>query len=108
MSKSYHILDKQRKEELSELLSREGQVLLPLVELLENAEMAVDELIDVAGRSTIEAVLKLSAQAVAGVKRQGKPRGEIGWHGSPSRTAGLAAAKDSGGPPHLPQQRQRP
>ena len=93
MSKSYHILDKKHKEELSELLSREGQVLLPLVELLENAEMAVDELIDVAGRSTIEAVLKLSAQAVAGVKRQGKPRGEIGWHGSQSGTVGLAERK---------------
>lgn len=93
MSKSYHILDKQRKEELSELLSREGQILLPLVELLENAGMAVDELIDVAGRSAVEAVLKLSAQGVAGAKRQGKPRGETGWHGSQPGIVGLAERK---------------
>jgi len=93
MGKSYHILDKKHKEELSELLSREGQVLLPLVELLENTELAVDELIDVAGRSAIEAVLKLSAQGVAGLKRQGKARGEIGWHGSQPGVVSLAERK---------------
>ena len=62
MGKNYHILDKKHREELSEYLSRDGQLLLPLVDLLETAEMAVDELIDVAGRSTIEAVLKLSSR----------------------------------------------
>jgi hypothetical protein len=44
------------------------------VELLETSEIAVDELIDIAGRSTIEAVLKILAQAVSGAKHQGKRR----------------------------------
>ena len=93
MGRNYHILEKDHSEELSEYLSRDGQLLLPLVELLETAEMAVDELIDIAGRSTIEAVLKLSAQGVAGEKRQGKLRGEIGWHGRQSGVISLAERK---------------
>jgi transposase-like protein len=93
MGKSYHILDKRHKRGLSEILSRDGQILLPLVELLENAKLAVDELIDVAGRSTIEAVLRLSAEKVAGAKRQGKLRGEIGWHGSQPGVVSLAERK---------------
>jgi hypothetical protein len=60
---------------------REWQALLPMLELIEQAEMAVDELIDVAGRATIEAVLTLSAQEVAGPKHPGKRVGAIGWHG---------------------------
>ena len=62
MRRNYHILGKDHTEELSEYLSRDGQLLLPLVELLETAEIAVDDLIDNAGRSTIEAVMKILAQ----------------------------------------------
>lgn len=93
MSRNYHILEQKHREELSDYLSREGQLLLPLVELLETAEMAVDELIDVAGRSTIEAVLKLSAQGIAGEKQQGKQRDEIGWHGCQGGVVSLAERK---------------
>jgi transposase-like protein len=69
------------KEQLARVLAKEGQFLLPLVGLIERAEMAVDEVIDVAGRATIEAVLELSAQQVAGPKHPGKAAGEIRWHG---------------------------
>jgi len=44
---NYHILGKDHTVELYEYLSRDGQLLLPLVELLENVEMAADELIDI-------------------------------------------------------------
>ena len=93
MGRNYHILGKDHREELSEYLSREGQLLLPLVELLETAEMAVDELIDIAGRSTIEAVLKISAQGIAGAKHQEKHGSEIGWHGSQTGVVGLSDRK---------------
>jgi transposase-like protein len=43
--------------------------------------MAVDELIDVAGRATIEAVLQLSAEQVAGVRTPGQRRSGALWHG---------------------------
>ena len=51
----------------------------------------MDELIDVAGRSTIEAVLTLSAQQVAGAKHPGQQNGEIRWHG---RQPGLVPLSD--------------
>ena len=65
MKQGYQVADRRDSRALSEFLSKDGQLLLPLLELIEKAELAVDELIDVAGRSTIEAVLTLSAQQVA-------------------------------------------
>ncbi len=63
MKAEYQIVDHKDSRALAAFLSREGQLLLPMLELIEQAEMAVDELIDVAGRATIEAVLTLSARA---------------------------------------------
>ncbi len=66
MKAEYQITDRRDSRALARFLSGEGQALLPMLELIEQAEMAVDDLIDVAGRATIEAVLTLSAQEVAG------------------------------------------
>ena len=72
------------KGALQAAMTRDGQWLMPLVGLVEQAEVAVDELIDVMGRVTIQAVLELSAQEVAGRKQQGKLRstGGVQWHGT--------------------------
>jgi transposase-like protein len=82
----YHTIDKQGKageRELAAFLVRNGQALLPMLELIEQSRLAVDELIDVMGRACIEAVLALSAQQVAGPPQQGKARqGDIVWHGA--------------------------
>ena len=86
MKRSYHTIDKQGKvgeRKLTEFLVHNGQALLPMLELIEQSRMAVDELIDVMGRASIEAVLELSARQVAGSPQQGKAReGDIGWHGT--------------------------
>ena len=69
--------------ELADWLAKDGQLLIPLVELLEKGERAIDEVIDVMGRATVEAVLQMSAEQVAGPKAQGR-RGtdrEVYWHG---------------------------
>ena len=58
------------------------QILLPLVELITLARIAVDEVIDSIGRQTIETILSLSAEQVAGPPMPGKSRGDIRWHGS--------------------------
>ena len=42
--------------ELADWLAKDGQLLIPLVELLEKGERAIDEVIDVMDRATIEAV----------------------------------------------------
>lgn len=86
MKRNYHTIDKQGKvnaRQLGEFLSKNGQQLLPMVDLIEQCRMACDELIDVAGRATIQAVLELSAQqAAGGPRQQGKQRaGEVVWYG---------------------------
>jgi len=95
MSEAYQIVgteDRLSSEQLATMLSREGQWLLPLVGLIEQAECAVDEVIDVMGRATVEAVLQLSAEQVAGPRQQGKadPRREVQWHGSQGGRVALA------------------
>jgi len=85
VKRNYHTIDKQGKvgeRKLAEFLVRNGQALLPMLELIEQSRMAVDELIDVMGRASVEAVLELSATQVAGPPQPGKARqADIVWHG---------------------------
>jgi len=90
---TYQIADKTDSRKLTEFLCQEGQFLLPMVELITGAEMAVDELIEVTGRAAIEAVLTLSAQEVAGPKHPGKAAGEITWYGRQPTTIPLSERK---------------
>ncbi len=53
----------------------------------------MDELIDVLGRAQIEAVLRLSAEGVAGPPHQGKRGGAVGWHGNETGTVALRERK---------------
>ena len=82
MKKSYRIVTHNDSQGLAEYLTGNGQFLLPMVELIEASRMAIDELIEVLGRASIEAVWQLSAQSVAGEKQQGRKKEKIGWHGS--------------------------
>jgi transposase-like protein len=77
----YQIVSKKDSKELAKFLSKQGQLLLPMLDLIEQAEAAVDEVIDVVGRSAIEAILLLSAQQVAGPQHKGKTGGDILWYG---------------------------
>jgi putative transposase len=77
----YRIANKTDSRKIAEFLSKDGQILLPFLELICNTEQAVDELISVVGKGAIEAVLLLSAQQTAGPKQPGKAHGEITWHG---------------------------
>lgn len=89
----YQIIDRADSKKLAEFLCKEGQLLLPLVELITNTEMGLDELVDVTGRAAIEAVLTLSAQEVAGPKHPGKQGGEIRWYGRQRTTVPLSNRK---------------
>jgi hypothetical protein len=64
-----------------------------MVELIEQSKLALDELVDRAGRATIEAVLRLSAEQVAGPPHPGKKGGEVGWHGGEQGTVCLKERK---------------
>jgi putative transposase len=81
----YQIVGRQGRrndEALTKFMQANGQLLLPLVELIEGARLAVDDVIHELGRKTIETILDLSAQEVAGARAPGKARGEVRWHGA--------------------------
>ena len=86
MKRNYHTLEKAGKvseRKLAEFLVRNGQALLPMLEMIEQSRLAIDEWINVMGRASIEAVLQLSAEQVAGPLQQGKTRqADIVWHGT--------------------------
>ena len=83
MRKTYEIASGTDRRAIAEFVKREGQFLLPMVELVERTELAIDEVIQVMGRATIEAVLEMSAEGVAGPKQSGKTRtdGDPVWYG---------------------------
>src|SRR5437764_14095435 len=64
-----------------------------MLELIEQSQVAVDELIDVVGRARIEAGLRLSAEGMAGPPHPGKKGGAIGWHGREQGTVCLKERK---------------
>ena len=93
VERPYQTIDTKDTQALAGFLGRNGQVLLPMVELIERSEIAVDELIDVLGRATIEAVLRLSAEQIAGPPHPGKKGGAVGWHGRERGTVALQERK---------------
>jgi transposase-like protein len=95
MGRTYEIAGRGDSRALEAFLAKEGQFLLPVVQLIEEAELAVDELIDVTGRATIQAVLQMSAEQVVGPKRRGK-RDEarsVHWYGSQPGVVSLSNRK---------------
>ncbi len=93
MERPYHTIHKNDTRALVHFLTKNGQALLPMVELIEQSRLAVDELIDVLGRASLEAVLWLSAEGIAGPPHPGKKGGAVGWHGSENGTVALAERK---------------
>jgi transposase-like protein len=91
VERPYHTIHRNDTQALACFLAKNGQALLPMVGLIEQSKLAVDELIDVLGRASIEAVLQLSAQTLAGPPHPGKKGGAIGWHG---REAGRVCLRE--------------
>jgi putative transposase len=93
VKKTYHIVDRDAQsaaETLEQFAKANGQLLLPLVELITQARVAIDEVIGSVGRQTIETILMLSAQQVAGERTPGKASGDVRWHGSQTGRVMLA------------------
>ena len=96
MKRAYRTVRKQGKvneQELASFLVKNGQGLLPMVDLIEQCQVACNELIEVTGRAAIQAVLQLSAmEAAGGPPQQGKRRsGDVVFYG---RQAGQVFLSD--------------
>jgi transposase-like protein len=93
MSKDYQISSTKNSRELAEFLAANGQVILPMVDLIEQSVLAVDELIETLGKATLEAVLRMSVANVAGEEHRGKAGGEVLRHGSQRGVVALSNRK---------------
>ena len=110
MKRTYEVGEQGDKRGLAEFLKRESQFLLPMVELVERTELAIDEVITVMGRATLAAVLANERRGggVAEAGGQGAPGGRGGVVRTAERSglpvgpegAGGAAAAEAPGPGH--------
>lgn len=93
MERLYQVADKKDAQSLTDFLVKNGQVLLPMVDLMEQMHLCVEEFLDCVCQASLEAVLELSAANVAGSRHQGKAGGEIIRHGSQQGTVSLSRHK---------------
>jgi putative transposase len=97
VARKYHTVTNRgafSEKQLADLLIHNGQQLLPMIELIEQSRMAVEELIDCVGRVTIQAVLMASAEQVAGPRQQGTAQDrEILWYGKQGGSVYLREGK---------------
>ena len=85
MKKPYHIVTRAAKEAaavVEQFCQTNGQILLPLVNLIESASQVVENVIHEIQIQTLETILTLSAEQIAGARTPGKVSGDVRWHGS--------------------------
>jgi hypothetical protein len=70
-----------------------GQILLPIVNLIQSASRVVETVIHEIGVQTLETILRLSAEQVASPQTPGKASGDIRRHGSQGGHVKLADRK---------------
>ena len=95
------LVGKHDTQGLAACFADQGQVLLPLLELIQDAKASIDELMSDAARTFVEQLLVCSAQEVAGAKHPGKHTGRIRWHGRQRGRITLAERKLSVRRPRL-------
>ena len=96
MSKTYQIVTRAAKESaafIEQFCKANGQILLPIVSMIQGASQVVDTVIHEIGVKTLEMILTLSAEQVAGPRTPGKASGEIRHHGSQRGRVQLADRK---------------
>jgi hypothetical protein len=93
VKENYHVIDcrgKGAERTLAAFCRANGQILLPLVELVEQARLALDTVVEQVSQQTIETILQLSAEQIAGPRTPGRSSGEIRWYGSQAGRVSLA------------------
>ena len=95
MKKSYIVTRAERESAsvIQQFCQANGQILLPIVEMIQSASEVVTTVMHELGRQTLETILMLSAEQIAGAKTPGKARGDIRWHGSQPGHVNLADRK---------------
>ncbi len=73
MKRTYEVRDRADKRAIREFLKREGQFLLPMLELVEQTEVAIDEVIQVMGRRSGGGVACSASRIHSGVHLRPAP-----------------------------------
>jgi transposase-like protein len=96
LSKPYQIVTRAAKESaavIEQFCQANGQILLPIVNMIQSASQVVDTVVHEIGVKTLEVILALSAEQVAGPRTPGKASGDIRHHGSQQGRVQLADRK---------------
>ena len=98
MSKSkakLHVASKFDVNRLSEqpLFATNPEAALPLLSMIGQAQLSIDDLLGQLSRQFIEQLLVLSAQSVAGAQHKGRHTGVVRWHGSQGGVVNLGQSK---------------
>lgn len=85
MKKPYHIVTRAARESaavIEQFCQSNGQILLPIVHLIESASQVVETVLHEIQVHSLEAILVLSAEPLAGARTPGKASGDIRHPGS--------------------------
>jgi transposase-like protein len=85
LSQPYQIVTRAAKESaavIEQFCKANGQILLPIVNMIQSASQVIDGVIHEIGVKTLEVILALSAEQVAGPRTPGRASGEIRHYGS--------------------------
>ena len=85
MSQTYQMVTRAAKESaavIEQFCKANGQILLPILGTIQSASQVIDTVVHEIGVKTLEVILALSAEQVAGPRTPGKASGEIRHHGS--------------------------
>ena len=96
MKKPYHIVTRAAHDTaaiIEQFCQANGQILLPILSLIDNASQVVETVIHEVGHQMLEQILALSAAQVAGERTPGKISGDIRYHGSQPGCVQLADRK---------------
>jgi putative transposase len=96
VKKTYHIVTRAAKESaavIEQFCQSNGQILLPIVNLIQSASEVVETVLHEIQVHSLEAILVLSAEQVAGTRTPGKAKGAIRHHGTQPGRVRLADRK---------------
>jgi putative transposase len=96
VKKPYHIVTRAARDSaavIQQFCQANGQILLPILNLIQNASHVVETVIHEIGHQLLEQILLLSAEQVAGPRTPGKASGDIRHHGTQPGCVPLADRK---------------
>ena len=79
--------------EAQPLLQANPQAALPLLSMIGQAQLSIEDLLGRMSRQFVEQLLMMAAESVAGPKHPGRAAGEVRWHGRQGGLVNLGTSK---------------